>query len=383
MQRQAAPLLLLALFWAALAAPAHGWDMSMTSLADKLGDAIEVKGIQQGSIQSKLPLVLNVWPFVNATMAGWAALNNGSSSTPWLDAVEKVGNHCEDFPSQCGWSVGYGSNADESGDVTLDAMIMRGDTMDAGAVAYLKDVCNAISAARLVMEHTPHTILAGGAATQFAQQMGLPLQTLNTQRSTQAWQQRVAANCTPNCRVDVEPANSFSMAAIGTDGKMAAGSTTNGWFFKVPGRTGDSSVPGAAAYVDGEVGACGCTGQGDINLRFLMCYQAVEFMRGGMDPKLAAEAALRRIVRRYSGAGATFGLFAVNATGYHGGAAFGWERDNMTQWMAGNPQAPEQLQQAVFPWAYAYQDAGTGGKAVWVEVEDLSRIPEPQQSGRR
>lgn len=69
-----------------------------------------------------------------------------------------------------------------------------------------------------------------------------------------------------------------------------------------------------------------------------------------MDPKLAAEAALRRIVRRYSGAGATFGLFAVNATGYHGGAAFGWERDNMTRWMAGNPQVPEQLRQAAFPW---------------------------------
>ena len=73
-------------------------------------------------------------------------------------------------------------------------------------------------------------------------------------------------------------------------------------------------------------------------------------MRQQMDPKLAAEAALRRVVRRYSGAGATFGLFAVNATGYHGGAAFGWERDNMTRWMAGNPQAPEQLRQAAFPW---------------------------------
>lgn len=157
--------------------------------------------------------------------------------------------------------------------------------------------------------------------------------------------------------------------------------------------------------------------------------QTVEFMRGGMDPKLAAEAALRRIVRRYSGAGATFGLFAVNATGYHGGAAFGWERDNMTQWMAGNPQAPEQLQKAVFPWcalccgvhtwwpdvastwggaadvgereeaapatsqpapshiscltacrAYAYQDADG---LRWVEVEDLSRVPEPKQPGRR
>ena len=149
-------------------------------------------------------------------------------------------------------------------------------------------------------------------------------------------------------------------------------------------------------------------------------------MRGGMDPKLAAEAALRRIVRRYSGEGATFGLFAVNATGYHGGAAFGWERDNMTQWMAGNPQAPAQLQKAVFPWcvaalgvgqdeaqcmcrgadvgereeealatfqpapshlpcptacrAYAYQDADG---LRWVEVEDLSRIPEPKQPGRR
>lgn len=88
MPNQAAPLLLLLL--AALAAPTHGWDMSMTSLADKLGGAIEVKGIQQGSIQSKLPLVLNVWPFVNATASGWAALNNASSPTPWLDAVEKV-----------------------------------------------------------------------------------------------------------------------------------------------------------------------------------------------------------------------------------------------------------------------------------------------------
>ncbi len=86
MQRQAAALLLLLL----TATTAAAWDMSMTSLADKLGDAIEVKGIQQGSIQSKLPLVLNVWPFVNATMAGWAALNNASSSTPWLDAVERV-----------------------------------------------------------------------------------------------------------------------------------------------------------------------------------------------------------------------------------------------------------------------------------------------------
>ena len=89
MRRRASPALLL-LALAALAAHARAWDMSMTSLADKLGDVIAVKGIQQGSIQSKLPLVLNVWPFVNATMAGWAALNNASSSTPWLDAVERV-----------------------------------------------------------------------------------------------------------------------------------------------------------------------------------------------------------------------------------------------------------------------------------------------------
>lgn len=88
MPNQPAPLLLLLL--AALAAPTHSWDVSMTSLADKLGGAIEVKGIQQDSIQSKLPLVLNVWPFVNATASGWAALNNASSPTPWLDAVEKV-----------------------------------------------------------------------------------------------------------------------------------------------------------------------------------------------------------------------------------------------------------------------------------------------------
>jgi N4-(beta-N-acetylglucosaminyl)-L-asparaginase len=109
---------------------------------------------------------------------------------------------------------------------------------------------------------------------------------------------------------------------IGQRGRIAAGTSTNGASHKIPGRVGDGPIVGAAAYADDDVGACGATGDGDVMMRFLPCYQVVESMRQGMDPASAAKDAIARIRRKYpSFIGA---VFAVNRLGVHAGACHGW-----------------------------------------------------------
>ncbi|XP_020579232.1 probable isoaspartyl peptidase/L-asparaginase 3 isoform X4 [Phalaenopsis equestris] len=105
-------------------------------------------------------------------------------------------------------------------------------------------------------------------------------------------------------------------------GRIAVGTSTNGATFKIPGRVGDGPIAGSSAYADDEVGACGATGDGDIMMRFLPCYQVVESMRRGMEPKLAAADAISRIARKYPNfVGA---IFALNKNGVHAGACHGW-----------------------------------------------------------
>ena len=104
---------------------------------------------------------------------------------------------------------------------------------------------------------------------------------------------------------------------------MAAGTTTNGAGHKVPGRVGDGPITGSGSYVDEEVGGCGATGDGDVMMRFLPCYQAVENMRRGMTPGEATVDALCRIYRKYPQSAAA--IVALNRTGGHAAAAINWD----------------------------------------------------------
>ncbi|KAK9291721.1 hypothetical protein L1049_019670 [Liquidambar formosana] len=116
--------------------------------------------------------------------------------------------------------------------------------------------------------------------------------------------------------------DTISMAVIDKMGHIAVGTSTNGATFKIPGRVGDGPIAGSSSYADDEVGACGATGDGDIMMRFLPCYQVVESMRLGMEPKLAAQDAILRIARKFPDfVGA---VFAVNKNGMHAGACHGW-----------------------------------------------------------
>jgi N4-(beta-N-acetylglucosaminyl)-L-asparaginase len=310
-----------------------------------------------------LPMVINTWggPFTAATDAAYVALAQGggghgnssssgsnanASAASALDAVQVGCATCE--RNQCDGSVGYGGSPDERCETTLDAMIMDGGSMKSGAVAGLRRVRDAIGVARAVLEHTTHTLLAGDLATEFAVQNGFAETNLTTEASAArcaAWR---AARCQPNYRVDVSPDPSsscgpytplaqasldshgrrqashdtISLIALHADGSMAAGTSTNGASGKVPGRVGDGPITGSGSYVDADVGGCGATGDGDIMMRFLPCYQAVESLRRGMDPVAAAEDAVRRMLRKYPDVAS--GLVVVDKHGNHGGAGSGW-----------------------------------------------------------
>lgn len=290
---------------------------------------------------ASLPLVINTWPFKDATEAAWRALQSGGSV---LDAVEKGCARCE--ADQCDGSVGYGGSPDENGETTLDAMIMNGDTMEVGAVADLRRIKNAIGVARAVMEHTTHTMLVGESASVFAENMGFTAEDLTTNKSRNIFLEWLKGNCQPNYRQNVFPdpskqcgpykpeatvedkqmrrhANVHShdtigMIAMDQAGHVAAGTSTNGMTHKVPGRVGDSPIVGAGAYADSSVGGAAATGDGDVMMRFLPSYLAVEQMRAGADPSTACKTAISRIKRHYAD---FFGaIICANTTGHYGAA---------------------------------------------------------------
>nr|CAD7577164.1 unnamed protein product [Timema californicum] len=299
---------------------------------------------------SMIPVVVNTWPFINATEKAWETVYWKKMSA--VDAVERGCIVCEE--EQCDGTVGYGGSPDENGETTLDAMIMDGSTMNMGAVGALRRVKNAISVARHVLDYTQHSLLVGDQATEFAVAMGFKEEPLETNASTKIWQQWKQNNCQPNFWMNVSPDpastcgpykpatksltskqyqqrgvkfggegnhDTIGMVAIDNRGKIAAGTSTNGASHKIPGRVGDSPIPGAGAYADGEVGAAAATGDGDVMMRFLPSLIAVEQLRSGITPSAAGENALRRIVALYPDF--VGGIVVLSIDGQYGAACHG------------------------------------------------------------
>ncbi|WP_374394260.1 N(4)-(beta-N-acetylglucosaminyl)-L-asparaginase [Sphingopyxis sp.] len=296
------------------------------------------------AIPTGKPFILTTWDFgPGANAVGWPMLANGASA---IDVVEAAINHVELLGDY--W-VGAGGVPNEVGETTLDAMIMWGPTHDLGAVGCLKRVKKAISVARAVMEKTQHSLIVGDDATRFAARMGFTETSLTSVVSQQAWD-KWAAKGEKTDAFDPEPIrkgdqlvghDTVGSIALDAAGNLCVGCSTNGREFKIPGRVGDSPIAGAGAYVDQAVGGAVATGNGDVMMRFLPTYHAVELMRGGMAPQAAAEAAIKRIEDAgYSIGG---GIAVIRRDGVHGGAKTGWEDTPFSysvQTAAGNVKTP-------------------------------------------
>ena len=304
------------------------------------------------SSQSSLPLVIATWDYRDAVTKGRDTLLARGSP---LDAVENGVNFCE--LNQCRGSVGFGGHPDESGETTLDAFIMDGVTHDTGSVSCLRRVKKAISVARCVLENTYVSMIAGELATKFAQEMGFTIESLTTNASEEQFHSWRNDSCQPNYWRNVSPDpkvtcgpykrdkqrhsgprvmrgisidnhDTIGMIAVDRKGDIAVGTSTNGLNHKIAGRVGDTPIPGSGGYVDNEIGAAAATGDGDVMMRFVPSYQAVESMRLGLTPQQAAHESIVRIIRRYpSFEGA---IVVANKSGHYAAACANLQSFPMT-----------------------------------------------------
>ena len=237
------------------------------------------------------PLVVCTWNFMNASAKAWEVLRAGGSA---LDAVEQgVMVEEADITNE---TVGKGGRPDRDGNVTLDACIMDKDG-NCGSVVYMQHFTHAVSVARKVMEQTPHIILAGKGAEQFARSQGFEEEELLTDSTRSQYEQwkKTSKYETP---INIENHDTIGMLAIDSNGDLAGACTTSGMAYKMAGRVGDSPIIGAGLYVDNEVGAATATGVGEEVIRTVGSFLIVELMRQGKSPQQACEEGVRRIMEK-------------------------------------------------------------------------------------
>jgi N4-(beta-N-acetylglucosaminyl)-L-asparaginase len=232
------------------------------------------------------PLIVSTWPFgKKSNDAAMKVLVGGGSI---LDAVEQgIWVAENDAPNQ---SVGLGGKPNAAGFVQLDSCIMLGEGHKAGSVAGLEGIRHPISAARRVMEKTPHVMLVGEGARIFALEQGLESIEVNSAELLDRWRKDHPAP-TPKGH------DTIALLVLGADGHIVGGCSTSGLAGKLPGRVGDSPILGSGLYVDDEAGAAGATGVGENVMRYCATYQIVEFMRQGLHPVEACQRTIDRIVR--------------------------------------------------------------------------------------
>jgi N4-(beta-N-acetylglucosaminyl)-L-asparaginase len=273
------------------------------------------------------PIVISTWDFGReANAEAWKTLSSGGSA---LDAVEAGVKIPEADPNNN--TVGYGGFPDREGHVTLDACIMD-EQYRCGSVMCLEHIKHPISVARLVMEKTPHVMLVGEGALQFALANGFHKENLLTPESEKAWKEWLKeSKYEPVINIENQqhlpggPYNhdTIGMLAMDAKGQLSGACTTSGMAFKMRGRVGDSPIIGAGLYVDNAIGAATATGVGEEVIRIVGSFLVVELMRQGYTPKAACKAAVERIVSRNPAKAKTIqvGFLAMNKKGVYGAYA--------------------------------------------------------------
>lgn len=283
----------------------------VTTVAVRTGRSAEPK-----PKPGEVPLIVSTWPF--GKPANDAALKVLGSGGSILDAVEQgIGVTESDATNRY---VGLSGDPNAAGVVQLDACIMSGPGHRAGSVAALEGIRHPISAARRVMEKTPHVMLVGEGARMFALSEGLESVPLDTRERYEAWQKRIPISAQPGAAAK-KSHDTIALLVLGGDRTIAGGCSTSGLAGKLPGRVGDSPIIGSGLYVDNEVGAAGATGVGENVMRYCGSFMVVEFMRQGLNPTEACRQTIQRIARQDpKGMNLTISFVALDKHGRFGAA---------------------------------------------------------------
>lgn len=237
------------------------------------------------------PVVISTWDHgLLANRVSWDILAAGGKS---LDAVEEGVRVVESDPNIR--TVGMGGYPDREGIVTLDACIMDYES-NCGSVAFLRDIVNPISVARKVMEETPHVMLVGRGAKNFALKQGFKETNLLTDLSRKEWNSWKISSKYESI-INIENHDTISSLALSGDGRLAGACTTSGSAYKMHGRVGDSPIIGAGLFLDNQVGAAAATGLGEAVIKSSGSAMVVEAMRNGASPQDACENVILRILK--------------------------------------------------------------------------------------
>lgn len=296
--------------------------------------AFTVKSVRNKTLVK--PIIVSTWADgKRVNQEAWKILGNNGRA---LDAVESGARWMEDQQNCC---VGLGANPDRDGIVSLDSSIMD-EHANCGAVAAIQRIKHPVSVARKVMELTPHVLIVGKGAQEFALKNGFALepQTLSepAKKAYEEWLKK--SQYKPEINIENKDAgngpfapaylddgtpnhDTMGIVAMGADGNMSGAVTTSGMGFKMHGRVGDSPIIGAGLFVDNEVGAATSSGLGEEVIRVCGTHLVVEFMRMGYSPGMACRKAVERIVNRdpERAKGFQVGFLALDKMGNYGAFA--------------------------------------------------------------
>lgn len=236
-----------------------------------------------------------------AVTHGWQLLTAGGSA---VEAVEQAVKMLEDDPA---FNAGRGACLNRDGEIELDASIMDGRNLAAGAIGAVKRIANPVILARAVMEAGGPVLLVGEGAGQFASAVGIAecgVDALTTERQRARWATMREDNA--------ESVGTVGAVALDRTGHLAAATSTGGLPLKAPGRVGDSALIGCGTYADDQLGAASCTGDGEAIIKLALAKTALEFLQKGEDPMAAARLAVGELTARI---GAEVGIILLDRYG--------------------------------------------------------------------
>jgi beta-aspartyl-peptidase (threonine type) len=260
-----------------------------------------------------------------AAERGFEILKNDGNA---LDSVMEAVAVLED---EGAFNAGYGSSLNIEGEIEMEASIMDGKTLQAGAVGLLKDIKNPVRLARIVMEKTDHVFVVGEGAEKLAKIFNLERRNPLTELRLKYYEEQKSALLNGKFELpklaelikahpEIFELETVGAVAIDKNGNVAAATSTGGFPLKLPGRIGDSPLIGCGTYADNQAGACSATGVGEIAIRLALAKTVCNFMESGKTAQEAAEMAINLVNKRLSSTYNSMGLIAIDTYGRVGAA---------------------------------------------------------------